>query len=177
MILDAASNLDLILFRLNQGGESIIILNFHHAISMYEESVGSFTDLVAIKIIPFISELYIQAFNFDGRTLSDLIDEKYYQNVSYGMASNIWGLFYYVSGPIGTLIFCFIYICLVFYLNILVSKKNLLSSHLIPGAIFLCFYASRIEIGAILFPFYICFFLLIIFLILRIIMPKHKKYD
>ena len=115
MLLEAATNIDLILFRLNEGGESIVILNFHHAISLYQESAGSFVDLVVIKIFPFISELYIQAFNFDGRTLSDIIDEEYYQNVSYGMASNIWGLFYYVSGPIGTLIFV-LYIYALFFI-------------------------------------------------------------
>ena len=75
------------------------------------------------------------------------------------MASNIWGLFYYVSGPIGTLIFCFIYLCFVFYLNLLVTKESL-SAHLIPGAMFLCFYASRIEIGAITPILYLHFSLL-----------------
>jgi hypothetical protein len=179
MLIEAGTNIDLILFRLNEGGESIVILNFQHAISLYHEEPGSFADLIAVKSIPFVSELYIQGFNFDNRTMSDLINENYYQNVSYGMASSIWGLFYYVSGPFGTIIFCLFYVFLIFFLNILIRKKNLLSVHLIPGSMFLTFYASRLEIAAILFPFYMCFFLLIIFSILKIILPRkvNKNYD
>ena len=34
MLIEAGTNIDLILFRLNEGGESIVILNFQHAISI-----------------------------------------------------------------------------------------------------------------------------------------------
>ena len=172
MLLKAGLDFDLIIFRLTKGSESIVLLNFQHAMALYQESKGSFFDLITIKTIPFVSELYIEGFNFDARTLSDLVDESYYQTVNYGMASSIWGLFYYVSGPLGCLMFGFTYVCIIFYLNVRIKKNDLISLHLIPASIFMAFYASRMEIGAMIFPFYMSFFILIGFKLFRMILPR-----
>ena len=59
LLLEAGLDLDLLLFRLTKGSESIVVLNFQHAITLYSDNAGSFLDLVLIKCIPFISELYI----------------------------------------------------------------------------------------------------------------------
>ena len=172
LLLEAGLDLDLLLFRLTKGSESIVVLNFQHAITLYSDNAGSFLDLVLIKCIPFISELYIVGFNFDPRSLSDILNENFYQNVSYGMASSIWGLFYYVSGPIGCLLFGFMYVLITLYLNGRILKKDMLGYHLIPPAVFIGFYATRLEIAAIVFPFYMSLFVLIIYKIIYTILPR-----
>lgn len=179
MLLAAGTDIDLIVFRLTKGSESVILLNFQHAISLYQHDIGSFSDLVFVKSIPFLSDLYTEGFDFDARTLSDIVNNKYFQTVNYGMASSIWGLFYYVSGPLGCLIFGFTYVCACLYLNLRLKKQDLVGIHLIPGSVLLAFYASRLEIGAILFPFYMSFFLLIVFKLFQIILPARvaKNHD
>ena len=47
-LLEAGLDLDLLLFRLTKGSESIVVLNFQYAITLYSNA-GSFLDLVLIK--------------------------------------------------------------------------------------------------------------------------------
>ncbi len=177
MVLAAGSDVDLILFRLTKGSEAIILLNFQHAITLYENGRGPFFDLILVKSIPFLSELYIEGLNLDPRTFSDLIDDKYYQSVNYGMASSLWGLVYYVMGPLGCIMFGFTYICIILYLNIRIKKSDLISIHLIPASVFMAFYASRVEIGAVLFPFYMSCFMLFTWILIRSIFRRRHAIN
>ena len=161
--------------RLTTASEALVLLNFQHAIGLYEQGPGSAFDLVFVKSIPFISELFIEALGSDPRNMADLIDQKFFQATEYGMASSIWGLFYYVGGPLGCVLSIIFFVSALFLLNLRVRKLDLIGAHLLPGAIFLSFYASRKEIGAVLFPFYMCFFMYLAWCLLRSI-TRDRKY-
>lgn len=165
LLLGAASNWDLIVFRLTRGGESVILLNFIHSIEMYDHGRGSFTELFALKLLPFISEQVATATGFTGDTLSDLINASYYSTVNYGMASSFWGLFYYTSGWIGVIVAAIFYCMSLFVLQRVIQSRKLISIFLIPGAVFLAFYVSRLEIGATLYPFYLGYALFLVYLV------------
>lgn len=158
-IVRIAGDWDVIIIRLTTASEALVLLNFQHAITLYEETRGSFFSLVFLESIPFVSELFVEAANSDPRKLSDFIDQRYFQSTEYGMASSFWGLFYFVGGPLACILSISFYVCSLLLLNIRVRRVDLVGAHLLPGAIFLAFYASRKEIGAVLFPFYMCLFM------------------
>lgn len=177
LLFEASTDFDLILFRLTKGSESVVILNFQHAITLFEQEAGSFIDLVLMKCIPFISELYILGFDYDMRTFSDILNENFYQTVSYGMASSFWGLFYYVSGPLGSIFISFLYVLAILYLNRRIKRKDMFGFHLVPAAIFIGFYLTRLEIGPVLFPFYMSILILFTYKILYTVLPKKLLHD
>tara|TARA_B100001093_G_scaffold234684_1_gene225038 strand:+ start:3593 stop:4831 length:1239 start_codon:yes stop_codon:yes gene_type:complete len=163
LIADAAANWELVLFRLTRGGESIVLLNFQRAIEFSEFGFGSFVDLVLLRIIPFVSDLYIAVLQIRPDTLSDLLNERYYTTVNYGMASSMWGLAYYVAGPLGTLLAAIWFVSAIFILNRLLFSGGILAPHLLAGSTLLAFYVHRQEIGAVLFPFYMGLFIYFVF--------------
>lgn len=166
-VATVAMDWNLALARLTTASEALVLLNFQNAIELYDENHGSFAHLVVFKMIPFVSDSFVEVFALDPRNMSDLLNERFYESISYGMASSIWGLFYFVGGPLGCVMFIFVYVGSILGLNLRTRKLDLIGIHLMPGAVFLAYYASRKEIGDLLFPFYICGFMYIVWRVFR----------
>ena len=49
--------------------------------------------------------------------------------------------------------------------------------HLVPAAIFIGFYLTRLEIGPVLFPFYMSILILFAYKILYTVLPKKLPHD
>ena len=163
-------------FRLFRGSEAgLVMLNFHHAIELFEYSSGSILELMVVKLIPFLHSEFATVFELNGSTFSDILNIKYYQTVNYGMASNLWGSIYYVSGPLGLLLFLAFFIWLVTTLNKLIKLNNLWSHHLVGPSAFLCFYGTRLEVGSLAYFFYVNITMLVFFRIM-VSLLKHKKH-
>jgi|APSaa5957512535_1039671.scaffolds.fasta_scaffold46678_2 hypothetical protein len=163
-------------FRLFKGSEAgLCMLNFHHAIDYFETSPGSFFELIVVKLIPFLSSEFASGFNLNGSSFSDILNIKYYQTVTYGMGSNLWGSIYYVSGSLGLILFVALFLWLVFILNKLIKINDLWSHHLVGPSTFLCFYGTRIEVANIAYFFYVNI-TMFVFCIIMVSLIKHKHY-
>ena len=166
---------NLILARITTWSEALVLLNFQNAITLYDETRGSFAHLVAFKMIPFFSDSFVEVFDLDSRNMADLLNSRFYQSINYGMASSIWGLFYFVGGPLSCIMFIFVYVSSILVLNLRTRKLDLMGVHLMPGAVFLAYYASRKEIGELLFPFYMCGFMYIVWRSFRMATRPRKR--
>lgn len=157
-LIAAARNVDLILYRLYEGGESnLIMVNLNNSIqSYYEQGSLEYQKMVLFRLLPFVSTELANAIGVYLVPFSTFMHDSFYDNLNFGMGATIFGELAFLGGFYAVLIGAIIIGLIVFIGNyFFIYSRSCYCVFLIPIFVYLAFYFHRIEIGFISYVFYL----------------------
>ena len=155
--------LQLVMFRLIEGSEAIVTLSLVHAVDLWNNNnLYQFSNILLLSI-PIISEPLAMALQIPLESFSHKLEPIYFQNVSYGVGSNIWGSFYASTGPIGVAMFICSYVCSLIFFSIRLRQGKTLDVFLHPFYIMTGFFITRWELGSILYISFVGLFCYLVY--------------
>ena len=174
LVVNNITDIAIISSRFFQGGESfLVMLNLQNTfIYMDMESVfisdalirDHYHQVFMIKLIPLLSEYYAEIFNISLYRFSDILHDKFYPDVFYGLASTFWGEAIYVLGIgfAGAIVILLIYVLFLYLGNKLIFSNNIFANSLTPVLVYCSFYLGRKEIADVVYILTISLFILIL---------------
>lgn len=146
LILDVT----LILYRLNEGGESSLIManlvNSYNYTDTY--SSNDYSGSAVFKLLPFGAEAFSQAFGYNAERFSFFMSKLFYSNVSYGMGASLFGELAFIGGKHFSYFVSFSLGAIAYFFERFI--RNVKSNHVLfflPVVVYVFFYFHRIEIS------------------------------
>lgn len=163
---DGEQLLSQIIFKTYDGSEAIVTLSFVHGISLWKNGqIYEFSNIL-INAVPMLSETIGEIVGKNALRFSDVLEPLYFDDVSYGVASNLWGSMYASTGLIGTTVLMIVYLATLYLYSVYsrVSRQSFLFTY--PILVLLAFYATRWELDNVIYMLvasYGCYFLFVLF--------------
>jgi hypothetical protein len=181
-IVSALSNKEAYLFRVFQGSEaSLIMVNLNSVIDRYNEfgANADYFSSLFFRCFPFVSSQLAEIFGVNLVRFSKVLDQEFYETVSYGMGSSIWGEAIYSGGWVLFVVFVLLFVFMIFLGSAFIYSKQFdikIGFFMVP-LVYCSFYAHRIEISFVLYSFYISIFCYLFFKLLSIFFVEASKEE
>lgn len=152
-IITALTSADEIFFRLVEGSEPyLIMMNLQNSLNPSLSLDDSYRLNFLFGWVPLFSNGFFDALGYNNFSFSDILDRKFYNTVSYGMASSFVGELFYVGGYVFIGLFLAIFNILVFVTNSYIYKSAPFST---PCLIWCFYYYHRLEFKHIIYVLFI----------------------